>query len=146
MMKNILSVFVLMLATGCASAPRYVASNGPETGQALVYIYWVPAYTTYELSPSIIIDGKKYQNIRSGGYVYSYLKEGEYKIGLQFGLRQLNTSFRFNGGETYYIKVTSGIRPVGHYNTLANFRIENIGTTTGSQEIVQTSLISELIL
>jgi len=132
--------------TGCASAPSYTASKEPESGRALVYIYWLPESTSATFAPMIIINNTQYQNIRNGGYIFSYLREGKYKIGLQFGLKKLLGTFKFSSGETYFIKVTSGIRPVGHSYTLLNFRMKVVDSDTGSQEIKNTSLIGELEL
>jgi len=145
-MKYIFSIFLLLLLTACASTPMYTASKKPGTGQALVYIYWLPETTSATFSPNIVVNDNQTQNISNGTYLFSYLQAGQYKIGLKFGLKKLLGTFKFESGKTYFIKVTSGIRPIGLPYTLMNFRMRTVDSDTGSQEIKATRLAGELEL
>ncbi len=145
-MSGLLSLAALLLVTGCASAPMYTTNKSPETGYALVYIYWLHEATITSFTPGIIINNTPYQRIGNGRYIYSYLREGRYALGLQYGLKRLSGEFKFNSGGTYFIKVSAGIRPVGLSYTLMNFTMKVVDSKTGRQEIKNTTLMGELEL
>jgi len=145
-MRYLFTLSLLLILTSCTSAPMYTASNDPDSGYALVYIYWLPESISTTFAPGVIVNDTRHHNIISGTYLYSYLKASTYEIGLKFGLKRLSGAFDFQSGRTYFIKVTSGIRPAGLPNTLLNFRMRVVDSVTGSHEIKATRLAGELVL
>ncbi len=145
-MKNSVILFLLTLVAACATGSKFIASEDPTDSTALVYIYRPSNFTNALINPEIIIDKNNYVKITNGGYVFTYLEEGEYQVGVDFGDKkgEKEKSFKFENGKTYFIKVTTGRKALAYPYTLVYFKLDNMDTVLGQSEIIETRLLSEI--
>ncbi|ACV27245.1 DUF2846 domain-containing protein [Kangiella koreensis] len=73
----------LIALTGCAaSGPAFQQQTATEVNQGTVYFYRVYSALGSAASPYIYIDGKYKGKLKTGGYLYFHLPEGNYEVTL----------------------------------------------------------------
>ena len=147
-MKKLLLIIAVITISGCATGPAFVPSKEPDDKSALLYIYRPSDFVNSMISPEIIINDKKYNGVTNGGYLYSYVEAGNYSIGINYGSNEnkKDMDIDIKGGNTYYVRVTTGQKPLKYPYTLTFFNVENATSDNGKKEITDTSLISKFSL
>jgi Protein of unknown function (DUF2846) len=116
-MKNLLSHvgFMLMLtatallATGCASGPKYsaVEKNIPTlaSGKGRIYFYRSGSMFGSGIQPSVKLNGEKVGDSKPGGFFYIDRAPGDYEVMLSTEVDRKLT-FTLDAGEERYVRMS----------------------------------------
>lgn len=105
------SVFVTLVASGCASGPQYkeVASSIPtlKEAQGRIYFYRSNSMFGAALQPSINLNGTSVGKSQPGGFFYVDEPAGQYVVSTTTETEK-TVSFKLDAGETKYVKTSVG--------------------------------------
>jgi len=148
------SLWIILIATGCASGPKFTAARTPAADRALVYIYR-PSCQPWGLSPTIYINSVKTAKLTNKGYFDLELKPGIYLVKADWSWNsQVKDGIMFvpvDAGKVYFIRVTSEVLsftifPLNPYGSIVPNRSGGVMPTddkTAYAEIVHCGLVEK---
>lgn len=138
-----LSLLILTL-TGCASGPQFRPEAGPNTDQALIYIYRVHAKPLWMRTAVISIDGKQVGELPNGGYLAIQVVPGEHSITQSWSnwagdysalTRPQNMVMKATAGGTHFVEFSLTERRE-YPNVITTWRIGEVDPVKGAETIV----------
>lgn len=134
--------------SGCmvANGPQFAEAPPPETGKALVYMYWPKAFAFAARTADMYVDDKKIGSLNAGGYVYAYVEPGRHQFSEKWPFsilapveslvqRPVGFTADVHTGEIHYIRFSTSVGSTSGYATALIWQLNEVSPGAGQDEI-----------